>query len=191
MQISTDRVGLLLDQLTDTVMFSKDRLNGLSPEEYLWEPAAGMWSVRLRSAALTADAYGPGDVVLDFDRSLDPFAPGPLTTIAWRLSHLASGFAGRFEWTFGDRSTPPDDVLAFSTDPTVTTDGLWDLIDRWVEAVAGMSDQQLDIPGFGQYPDGLDPHIPFVGIIRWMNREAIHHLAEVALLRDLFRSGLA
>ena len=36
------------------------------------------------------------------------------------------------------------------------------------------------------YPYGLDPEIPFIGIIRWTNRELIHHLAEVALLRDLY-----
>ena len=48
-----------------------------------------------------------------------------------------------------------------------------------------MTDEQLDVPGFGAYPCGLDPQIPFIGIVRWVNRELIHHLAEVALMRDL------
>jgi hypothetical protein len=38
---------------------------------------------------------------------------------------------------------------------------------------------------------GLDPQIPFIGIIRWTNRELIHHLAEVALLRDLYAASAA
>ena len=52
-----------------------------------------------------------------------------------------------------------------------------------------MTDEQLDTPGFGQYPWGLDPEIPFAGIVWWTNRELIHHLAECALLRDLWRPG--
>jgi hypothetical protein len=49
-----------------------------------------------------------------------------------------------------------------------------------------MTDEQLDVPGFGTYPYGLDPQIPFIGIVRWVNREFIHHLAEVAVMRDFY-----
>ena len=42
------------------------------------------------------------------------------------------------------------------------------------------------MPGYGAYPYGLDPQLPFIGVVRWTNRELIHHLAEVALLRDLY-----
>jgi hypothetical protein len=55
----------------------------------------------------------------------------------------------------------------------------------------GLTDEQLDQPGFGQYPWGLDPELPFIGIVWWTNRELIHHLAECALLRDLWRAGAA
>ena len=48
------------------------------------------------------------------------------------------------------------------------------------------SNDQLDMIGFGQYPGGLDPHIPFIAIIWWTNREFIHHMSEIALLRDLW-----
>lgn len=41
--------------------------------------------------------------------------------------------------------------------------------------------------GFSQYPWGLDRSIPSIGIIWWTNQETIHHLAEIALLRDLWR----
>ena len=49
-----------------------------------------------------------------------------------------------------------------------------------------MTDEQLDVPGFGQFPYGLDPQLPFISIVWWMNREFIHHSAEIALLRDLY-----
>ncbi|MGI8574399.1 MAG: DinB family protein, partial [Egibacteraceae bacterium] len=32
---------------------------------------------------------------------------------------------------------------------------------------------------------------PFAALILHLNREAIHHGAEIALLRDLYRAGLA
>src|SRR5215204_3835350 len=36
MDIRTDRVGILLDQLESSVDISRDRLAGLTDEEYLW-----------------------------------------------------------------------------------------------------------------------------------------------------------
>ncbi len=56
-----------------------------------------------------------------------------------------------------------------------------------IDRLDTLTDDQLDEPGFGRYPLGIDPQIPFIGIVRWMNRETIHHLAEIALLRDLYR----
>jgi hypothetical protein len=184
MEIRTDRVGVLLDQLIQSRDLSRQRLDGLTDAEYLWEPVDGAWSVRRRGEAVTDDAYGPGDWVLDMQR-LDPFAPGPLTTIAWRLGHLISAYAGRFEWTFGERRTSPEEVVAFTPEAATALTELWGWIDRWSEAVEGLTRDQLETPGFGRYPWRLDPELPFIGIVWWMNRETIHHLAEVALLRDL------
>ena len=44
----------------------------------------------------------------------------------------------------------------------------------------------LDQIGYGQFPGGLDPKLPFICIVWWTNRELIHHLGEVGLLRDLW-----
>ena len=41
MQMRTDRVGLLLDQHESSVGISRERLAGLTDEEYLWEPVPG------------------------------------------------------------------------------------------------------------------------------------------------------
>jgi DinB superfamily len=186
MEIRTDRVGVLIDQLVDSKSLSSDRLAGLTADEYLWEPFDGMWSIRRRESAPTPDAFGPGEWVMDLDRSVDPFAVGPVTTIAWRLGHLISGFAGRWEWTFGDRATEPKLLVEFTPDPGIALPTLWKWIDRWVASVEAMTDEQLDVPGFGTYPYGLDARVPFIGIVRWTNREFIHHLAEVALMRDFY-----
>lgn len=185
MELRTDRVGLLTDQLTQSAEFSGQRLEGLTDEEYLWEPVSDMWSLRPRGSAGTTGAFGPGDWVTDFE-AIDPFQPGPLTTIAWRLGHLISMFAGRYEWTFGDRQTPPREVVDFTPHASEAVERLMAEVERWIEGVSDLDDEQLDTVGYGQYPDGLDPHIPIIAICWWVNREFIHHMAEVALLRDLY-----
>jgi hypothetical protein len=182
--LRTDRVGLLLDQLATSVEFSRARLAGLTDEEYHWEPAPGAWSVRRRGEAVTSQAFGPGEWLLDLERP-EP-APPPVTTIAWRISHLADCLAGRWEWTFGSRSIPPREVLAFSPSAEEATAALWFQVERWSGAVGTLTDEQLDTVGYGQYPAGLDPGLPIIAIVWWVNREFIHHTAEAALLRDLW-----
>jgi hypothetical protein len=185
MDLRTDRVGLLLDQLSSSVEFSQARLSGLTDDEYLWEPATPAWSVRRRGEAASSRAFGAGEWVIDHDRDPDP---EPVTTIAWRLGHLIAGFNGRWEWTFGPRSVDPVDLTAFTPSAAEALDQLRFQTDRWIADAGKLTDDQLDVPGFGQYPYGLDPGIPFIAILWWVNREFIHHAAEAALLRDLYRA---
>jgi len=56
---------------------TRERLAGLTDEEYFWEPAPGCWSVRQR-----------GDGRWAVDQAMPGPDPAPLTTIAWRLWHL-------------------------------------------------------------------------------------------------------
>jgi hypothetical protein len=182
--LRTDRVGLLLDQLRTSVEISRERLAGLTDEEYRWEPAPGAWSVRRRTETATSHPLGSGDWVLELHRP-EP-VPAPLTTIAWRIGHLADCFAGRWEWTFGGRSIDPRTLTAFSPRAAEATEQLWFQVERWHTAVGTLTDDQLDTVGFGQYPAGLDATLPIIAIVWWVNREFIHHTAEIALLRDLY-----
>jgi hypothetical protein len=109
-----------------------------------------------------------------------------VTTIAWRLGHLTSGLAGRWEYTFGERAADPATLVDFSTGAADAIAKLEAWIAKWRSGILTLTDEQLDQPGFGQYPWGLDPGLPFIGILWWVNRELIHHLAEAALLRDLY-----
>jgi DinB superfamily len=153
---------------------------------------AGCWSVRPREAVTSPAPVGAGDWVLDsFDYAARPRiepSPPPFTTIAWRIGHLYQGFSARYEWTFGERKTPWDRVAEFTGSADVDKARLWALLERWHAAVAGLTDAQLDTVGFGQFPLGLDPRLPFIAIVWWTNQELIHHGAEVALLRDLWAS---
>ena len=165
--LRTDRLSLLVDQLDRARERAQVRLTGLGDEEYLWEPAPGAWSIRRRDE-LT-----------------------PVTTIAWRLGHLQFGFAGRWEWTFGERRRQPDLLVDFTPSASLAMERFWVEVDRWHDSVAAMTPEQLDTPGFGQYPDGSDPDEPFATVLVDQNLEFIHHMAEIALLRDLWRARSA
>ncbi|NLU75633.1 DinB family protein [Streptomyces sp. HNM0575] len=115
----------------------------------------------------------------------------PVTTIAWRLAHLHFHFAGGWEWTFGERRREPKLLVDFTPSAAAALERFWELIARWRESVGGVTEEQLDTVGFSQYPYGSDPDDPFIGVLWGANLEFIHHMAEIALLRDLFRGRFA
>lgn len=62
------------------------------------------------------------------------------------------------------------------------------MMDRWRSGITTVTDDQLDTVGFSQYPYGSGPDEPFVSVLWGSNLEFIHHMAEIALLRDLWQA---
>ncbi|HWD04493.1 MAG TPA: hypothetical protein VG674_18790 [Amycolatopsis sp.] len=58
----------------------------------------------------------------------------------------------------------------------------------WRKALLSVNDAALDTVGLCTYPHGSDPDEPFLEIVWWVNQEVLHHGAEIALLRDLYRA---
>lgn len=112
----------------------------------------------------------------------------PITTIAWRLAHLHFHFAGAYEWTFGERRQEPKLLVDFTPSASVALERFWPLIDRWRDSVAALTEEQLDTVGLSQYPYSNDSEYPYVGVLASANIEFIHHMAEIALLRDLWQA---
>ena len=206
----TDRLGVLLEQFDLTYQIARARLDGLvSPasldkgaplaprqgdgpladEEYLWEPVPGAWSLRRRGQAASQRPSGPGEWQLD-DAVGDP-DPTPVTTIAWRLGHLHLGFAGYWEWTFGERRRSPAELVDFSPSAAQALERFWAAADRWRASLAAVTPEQLDTVGFCQNPNSSAPEEPFITVVAAVNLEFIHHMAEIALLRDLYRTRSA
>ena len=52
----------------------------------------------------------------------------------------------------------------------------------------GHDPEQLDTVGFCQYPWSDAAELPFISVVWAGNLEFIHHMAEIALLRDLYRT---
>jgi hypothetical protein len=85
----------------------RKRLDGLTDDEYFWEPVPGCWSVRPRGTGTAPIQGGAGAMVIDF--AFPPPDPAPFTTIAWRLGHVIAGvLAMRSAWHFGRTSVDYD-----------------------------------------------------------------------------------
>jgi hypothetical protein len=159
-------------------------LDGLTDDEYFWEPAPGAWSVRPRGTSTAAMAAGAGDFTIDWEYP-EP-SPPPVTTIAWRLGHVIVGVLGaRVASHFGG---PPTDYLNFTYAGTAA-EALAQLDDAcaaWLAGVTALGADGLSRPcGEAEGPYAAEP---LATLILHINREVIHHGAEALLLRDLFRS---
>jgi hypothetical protein len=160
----------------------RPRLTGLTDDEYLWEPAPDCWSVRRRGESSAPMAVGGGDYTIDF--ALPEPDPAPVTTIAWRLGHMIVG-------VFGARNAshfagPDVDYASFRYAGTATEAlaQLDEAYSRWIEGVRALGLDGLARP-CGPAEGGFADH-SMVSLVLHINREAIHHGAEIALLRDLY-----
>lgn len=163
----------------------RPRLTGLTDEEYLWEPVAGMWSVRADST---------GRVRAEF---LNPEPPiPPVTTIAWRLDHLTRDVLGkRARALFG--GSPAEAAAADMYDdrhwpepiPTRAEPALAALdyaYGLWQAGVAALDDEGLARPLGARGAMYADDSM--AELVLHINREVIAHGGEICLLRDLHRA---
>lgn len=160
----------------------RGRLAGMTDDEYFWEPVPDCWSVRPRGTSSAPVAVGGGAMTIDF--AIPEPDPAPVTTIAWRLGHVLVGVLGeRLASHFGGAP-----VSYESYDYPETADAaltrLDTLVQAWLDAVRGLGEDGLTRPcgpAEGPFADA-----PLATLVLHIHREMIHHLAEVALLRDLY-----
>jgi hypothetical protein len=174
-------VRLELQRLSDECFTRvRARLDGLSDEEYLWEPAPGCWTIRPRDdGRWVADWPLPSPEV------------EPFTTIAWRLWHLIDmyGEDRAPRWLDVPPQGPPIGLESGEGAPP-TAAAARALLDRaharWDAHLALVDDERLGAsigPVAGpQYADSTR-----AAYVLHMLDEFIHHGAEIALLRDLWR----
>src|SRR5690349_11573283 len=150
------------------------RLQGLTDEEYFWEPVPGCWSIR-----------PIGDGRFSYEQTSPAPDPPPFTTIAWRIGHIAgSVLERRITNHFGAGNFSLDNVIW----PGTSADAIAMLEDRyaaWKAGVASLGKEGLTRkvgPAEGPYAEH-----PFATLILHINREVIHHAAEIGVLRDLYR----
>jgi hypothetical protein len=150
------------------------RLDGLTDDEYLWEPVDGCWTVHVVD----------GRTVIDWE--FPPPDPVPVTTIAWRLVHIGSVLREHaLRAVAFDRGTAnhvPPTVLPLRADAAIAM--VRDAMDVWRGDLARVDDARLwELlgPEAGQYAQE-----PVAAFVEHIHDELVHHAAEVALLRDLY-----
>lgn len=149
----------------------RPRLEGLSDEEYLWEPAPGTLTVR----------RGPRGA-WSLDAPADDF---PLGNIAWRMTHLSSSLAAHpvAGVAFGPGWARPD-----LGEPTGSAEEGLKRLDaanaHWRASLAALSDDDFDRtlgPAAGPYADST-----VLEIVLHVHNESMQRGADLCLLRDLY-----
>jgi hypothetical protein len=166
------------EQLRYAWMYSRGVLEDLDEDEYFWEPAPLCWSVRRRSPGV--HGWGNGEFVCE-----DAFPapePLPVTTIAWRVIHLAAWTDIYREWAFGsERPTLLDAEVP--GDATGGLAWLYTAQDLFMSSV----DELDDVSFFELRPAHWGESLPAVKLVTAMLTEHVHHIAEIGVLRDLHR----
>ena len=181
--MDVDWNGELVDQLeAHWQQQLRPRLDGLTDDEYFWQPVADCWSISRRGGSSASEPWGGGEFVMDHGEA--PLGREPVTTIAWRLAHLIVGFAEMSGIHFGG---PPLRVSTYHYAGTAT-EALLQLDhehEMWVEGVRRPGAEGVTRPqGPTQPPEFADA--PMAKLILFSNVEVIHHGAEICLLRDLY-----
>ncbi|GAA1134405.1 DinB family protein [Kribbella jejuensis] len=157
----------------------RPRLDGLSDDEYFWEPVEGCWTVSRRGQSSARQSFGSGEFTWDYG---DDHDPEPVTTIAWRLAHLTVGLAQGAARRFGAPEADYD-TFEFAGTADQALEQLDDQFAAWIHGVRRLGEEGLLRPQ-GWPPAFADA--PMVRLVLYTNVELVHHGAEICLLRDLY-----
>lgn len=171
---TTDLRIATLDTFDDVWNQMIARLAGITAEEYGWEPAPDSWTVHAADdGTARVDGFGAPDLDL-----------APITTIAWRLHHIAvdclDSYSGRAFDATGAHAH--DDEWYLEPAPAIADAEL-----AWACFRSGAAARSID-----EWWQVLGPHWgPFAehslfDLVLHALHEVTHHGAEIALLRDLY-----
>jgi hypothetical protein len=149
------------------------RLDGLTDEEYRWEPVLGCWNVR-------PDSTSPSGWTVDYPQ-VHPDPP-PVTTIAWRMLHISDGNTIYWEHAFGPGVRNFWDLVPHG-DAAGAIEYLTESQDPVTTTLSELTDDALD----ALRPTQFGVEWPARRVLSVLIDEQVHHGAEIALLRDLYR----
>ena len=147
----------------------RPRLDGLTDDEYFWQPVPDCWTVH-------------PDGGIDF--AYPPPDPEPVTTIAWRLAHVIVGVLAVRVHSHFDGPPAEYETWRYATDAQTALAQLDVAYDSWITGVRRLTEAELATPvgpAEGPWADR-----PMLDLVLHISREVIHHGAEIALLRDLY-----
>ena len=165
-------VALFRFELQEAYDALRQRVDGLSDAEFFWEPVPGCWTVRRRD---------DGRWAVDYPEPPHP-DPAPLTTIGWRLVHVAECKVMYHEYAFGDAKLTFPEIDSAHTAATAIAQ---------LESGHQMLMRDLD----GLDDTGLGREVLTNWGERWPTQQIfwtmishdLHHGGEIGALRDLYR----
>jgi uncharacterized damage-inducible protein DinB len=162
---------LIGSQMDEAYRLVRDRVEGLTDDEFFWEPVADCWSVRPGD-----DGRWHGDYAIP-----DP-EPAPFTTIGWRLVHLAECKVMYHEYAFGEATLtwPEIDSAHTAVDAIAELERGERLLK---DALDGLTDADLDVGRMTNWGEEW----PTWRILWTMIHHDLHHGGEIGALRDLYR----
>lgn len=172
------RAALLLAEMDATYERVRRRLDGLTDDEFFWEPAPGCWTIRQEGDRWTYDYAVP-----------DPI-PAPVTTIGWRLVHIVDCKVMYHEYAYGEgRLTFPELPTPHTAATAVA--GL-DASHQVLRAdLAGLADADLDAQVRTNWGEQWPAWRILWTMIHHDAHHGAHHGAEIGCLRDMYRATRA
>ena len=168
-------VELLERQLQDAYEMIRERADGLSDDEFFWEPVSGCWTVRRDES---------GHWAADYPEFPHPDPP-PFTTIAWRLVHVAECKLMYHEYAFGPaRLTWPEINSAHTAASAIAQ--LEEGHALLQSDLAGLEDADLEESRLTNWGERWPAWRVFWAMIK----HDLHHGGEIGALRDLYRQRL-
>ena len=158
----------------------RDRLAGLTDDEYTWSPVPDPWNVRPRGGP--EPQFGTGEHLIAF--AFPTPSPEPFTTIAWRLGHVIVGVLAMRNATHFGGAPASYEGWAYAGTAKEALAQLDTELEVWLAGVAELDEAALATPVGPKEPGHEDA--PMADLVLHIHRELIHHLSEVCLLRDLY-----
>lgn len=165
-------VDLLKAQMDQAWQSLRGRLDGLTNEEFFWEPVPGCWTVHPDES---------GRWIMDY--AIPDPDPSPFTTIAWRLTHVATCKVMYHEYAFGPGELTWD-TLEIPHTVADTKAMLEEGQSRLRRALDDLNDADLDEMRSTNWGDSW----PTWRIFWVMTAHDLGHGAEIGCMRDLYRA---
>ena len=172
---TTDPKLVVIDLFDDGWRALDARLDGLTDDEYLWEPVREMWTVRPARNGAGGVADGAGEH-MESDS-------GSVTTIAWRLWHLANDCFDNYSARVQGRVGPSETDAGWHLDAATGHSELAAATARFRTLVAARTPEEWWEPLGSNW--GPFRHHSLFDLVQHASHELLHHGAEIALLRDL------
>lgn len=168
---TTEVSDVILDSMDRMFAQLLERLEGLTTSEYLWEPVADTWSVR------STDGNEP---IVDGAGERDVSLP-PVTTIAWRLWHIALDCFDDYTRRFRGDTASASAAWTLDAEEAIEI-----LRQNWTAYRSVVADRDW-WEELGDNWGSWSRHCT-ADMAMHASNELVHHGAEIALLRDLYRA---